>query len=86
MHIDTREYQMIRGELAGLGAAVEELGQRQRQDRRDVADQISRARGAIAELGEICCVAIDAMTGTCPRPVGREPRLAKVINFPGGGR
>ena len=88
MQIDTAEYQMIRGELAVLGVAVEELAQRQRQDRREVDDQISHARGAIAELGETCCEAIAAMTGDGTRegPASGKPRLANVINFPGGGR
>ena len=85
MNVDTAEYQMIRSELAELGAAVEELANRQREDRRAVDEQIAHARGAIVRLGETCEEAILVLTSPSTQAdmPSRGPGLAQVITFPG---
>lgn len=73
MHIDTAEYQIIRGELAGLGAAVEELARRQRDDRNKAEHDLGRLRGTVADLAI-------RLFGTLEAALGRaaEPQLLAV--------
>jgi hypothetical protein len=67
MHIDTAEYQMIRGEIARL------------------EDDLGRVRGSMATLAELVTGALAVITGRDGRRA-EGARLAKVIDFPGGGR
>ena len=87
MHIDTREYMVIRGELAGLGDAVEELARRQRDETARLDLELSHARGQVCVLAEAVEEAVLVLTSPRPAPAAScKPRLAQVISFPESDR